>query len=93
MKVLDTLVRRLVLAMLPGFALFLIPSMACACTCEIYGDGSPRSTMRHARAVFTGEVLEVREATKPEQEENSNAYIVRMRVERYWKGIKSGEIN
>ncbi len=49
--------------------------------------------MRHAKAVFAGEVLKVREATKSEQEENSNAYIVRMRVERYWKGIKSGEIN
>ena len=49
--------------------------------------------MRHAKAVFAGEVLKVREATKSEQEENSNAYIVRMRVERYWKGIKFGEIN
>jgi hypothetical protein len=49
--------------------------------------------MRHARSVFVGEVLEVREATTSEREENSNAYIVRMRVERYWKGIKSGEIN
>jgi hypothetical protein len=46
----------------------------------------------HAKAVFVGEVLEVRPATKAEREEYSNLYIVRMRVERYWKGIKSGEI-
>ena len=48
--------------------------------------------MHHAKAVFAGEVLEVRAATKAEREEYSNSYIVRMRVERYWKGIKSGEI-
>jgi len=46
----------------------------------------------HAKAVFIGEVLEVREATKEEREEYSNFYIVRMRVQRYWKGIKSGEV-
>ncbi len=49
--------------------------------------------MHHARAVFVGEVLEVREATRSEREEYSSPFIVRMRVERYWKGIKSGEIN
>ena len=46
----------------------------------------------HAKAVFIGEVLEVRVATKAEREEYSNFYIVRMRVERYWKGIKSREV-
>jgi len=47
----------------------------------------------HAKAVFIGEVLEVREATKEEREEYSNFYVVRMRVQRYWKGIKSGEVS
>jgi hypothetical protein len=47
----------------------------------------------HAKAVFIGEVLEVREATKAEREEYSNIYVVRMQVEGYWKGIKSGEVN
>jgi hypothetical protein len=87
------LVRSFILAAVPGLALFLIPSLARACTCEVYGDGSPRSTMRHAKAVFVGEVLEVRKATKLEREEYSNDYIVRMHVEHYWKGIKSSEIN
>ena len=74
-------------------AFFLAPTKAYSCTCEFYGDGSPRSVMHHAKAVFVGEVLEVREATKSEREENSGPFIVRMRVEHYWKGIKSGEIN
>jgi len=47
----------------------------------------------HAKAVFIGAVVEVREATKAEREEYSNFYIVRMRAERYWKGIESGEVN
>jgi hypothetical protein len=49
--------------------------------------------MHYAKAVFVGEVLEVRSATKSDREENPSPFIVRMRVERYWKGIKSGEIN
>ena len=36
--------------------------------------------------------MEVREATSAEREQDSNSFIVRMRVERYWKGIKSGEV-
>jgi hypothetical protein len=73
-------------------ASFLAPAKAYSCTCEIFGDGGPRSMKQHAKAVFIGEVLEVRAATKAEREEYSNAYIVRMHVERYWKGIKSDEV-
>lgn len=76
-----------------ALALLLAPAKAYSCTCEVYGDGSPLSDMHHARAVFVGEVLEIREATKSELEEGSGASIVRMRVEHYWKGIKSGEVN
>jgi hypothetical protein len=74
-------------------ALFLAPARANSYPCEIYGNGSPGSLRHHAKAVFVGKVLEVREATKSELEENSNPYIVRMRVERYWKGIKATEIS
>jgi len=76
-----------------GFTLLQLPSVTKGCTCEFYGDGSPRSVMHHAKVVFVGEVLEVRKATKSELEEYSGPFIVRMRVERYWKRIKSGEIN
>ena len=49
--------------------------------------------MHHAKAVFVGEVLEVRPSTAAERGNGSNSYIVRMRVERWWKGVKSGEVN
>jgi hypothetical protein len=71
----------------------LVATRAYSCTCEIHGDGSPESSRRHAKALFIGEVLEVREATKGEREDSSNSFIVRMRVEGYWKGIKSREVN
>ncbi len=86
-------VGRLIPSAVPGLALLLMSPPGHACTCEVFGDGSPRSAMRHAKAVFVGEVLEVRAATNAEREEYSSAYIVRLRVERYRKGIKSGEIN
>ena len=71
---------------------FLIPTRTFSCECVILGDGSPNSMRHRAKAVFIGEVLEVRVATEAEREEYSNLYIVRMRVERYWKGIKSNEV-
>jgi hypothetical protein len=71
----------------------VVPARAYSCTCEVYGDGSPKSLKHRAKAVFIGQVLEVREATTSEREEHSNFFIVRMRVERYWKGVKSGEVN
>lgn len=68
------------------------PACSSACTCEIFGDGGPRSIMHHAKAVFIGEVLEVRPPTKAEREDGSNSYVVRLRVERFWKGIKGSEV-
>jgi hypothetical protein len=85
--------RRFRLTALFAVASVLIPVKGRACTCEIFGDGTPNSMKHQAKAVFIGEVLEVREATKAEREEYSNSYIVRMRVEGYWKGTKSGEVN
>ena len=72
--------------------LVCLPAPSLACTIEIHGDGSPRSEMRRSKAVFIGEVLEVRQATQEEQQEYSNSYIARVRVTRYWKGIKSAEV-
>ena len=74
-----------------AFALFAV-SQARSCTCEVFSDGSPRSEMHHAKAVFIGEVLEVRKATTAEQEDLFGPYIVRLRVERFWKGVKHSEV-
>jgi hypothetical protein len=52
----------------------------------------PKFDAASAKAVFIGEVLEVRVGTKAELEEHSNFYVVQMRVEGYSKGIKSGEL-
>jgi len=79
-----------VLILLPVF--MLAPAKTYSCECEIFGDGSPHSMRHHSKAVFIGVVLEIRETTKAELEEYSNFYIVRMRVERYWKGIRSVEV-
>jgi hypothetical protein len=43
----------------------------------------------HAKAVFVGEVLEVRES---KQTDEVTPYAVRFRVERYWKGVETNEI-
>lgn len=75
-----------------GLALTAFPLRVSACTCEIFGNGTPKSTLDHAKAVFVGEVLEVRPATTAEREDLRGPFIVRMRVERYWKGVKSREI-
>jgi len=72
--------------------LVCLPAPSTACTIEIHGDGSPRSEMRRSKAVFLGEVLDVRQATQEERQEYSNFYIARVRVTRYWKGIKSAEV-
>ena len=63
-----------------------------SCSCAIYGDGSPNATMRHAKAVFIGEVLEITETTKEQREAGLGSALARMRVERFWKGVKSSEI-
>jgi hypothetical protein len=68
---------------------FFAPTRGYSCVCDFTGNKSPSSMKQHAKAVFIGEVLEVRGATKEEREEYSNFYIVRMRVQRYWKGIRS----
>lgn len=75
-----------------GFLLLLAAARVSGCTCEFFGDGTPKSSLRHPKAVFLGEVLEIRPATPDEREDGANTYIVKLRVERYWKGVKTGEI-
>jgi hypothetical protein len=48
--------------------------------------------MREAKAVFIGEVLEIREATPQENRKHSYFFVVRMRVDQYWKGVKTHEV-
>src|SRR5260370_6849249 len=59
----------------------------------MFGDGGPRATNHRARAVFVGKVLGVERAT-PEQIENGlGVAVARLRVKRFWKGVKTTEIN
>jgi hypothetical protein len=62
-----------------------------ACTCEVYGDGTAHSMLRHSKMVFVGKVLDVRPATQSEQEDGKSWYAVRFRIERFWKGVKTNE--
>jgi hypothetical protein len=65
---------------------------ACSCECKNRGANDPREMMHEARAVFVGEVLEIRESTPDEQRHHSDLAVARMRIERYWKGVKTQEI-
>src|SRR5215470_12581440 len=72
--------------------LIAVPKTTPACVCDIYYDGTAKSMMRHANSVFVGQVLEIRAATQSEREAGSGFGKVRLRVERYWKGVKAGEV-
>jgi hypothetical protein len=69
----------------------LVMAIASACTIEIRGDGSPGYMRRHAKVVFVGEVLEITDTPKAELELGANHYSVRLRVDRFWKGVKTRE--
>ena len=49
-----------------------------ACECE--GRGSPRKELRKARAVFTGEIVQVVPI------EQGTRYLIKFKVEKFWKG-------
>ncbi len=70
----------------------LVASASGACTVEIRGDGSPRSAMHHAKAVFIGQVLDISPTPQSKREMGVTPYSVRLRVERYWKGVKTLEV-
>ena len=84
---------RLLVSAVVALPLLLAPVRTYSCECSIRGDGSAKWFKWHSKAVFIGEVLEIRAATKAESKEDSAFLIVRVRVERYWKGIQSGEVN
>jgi hypothetical protein len=65
---------------------------ACSCTCENRGINNPKEMMRESKAVFVGEVLEIRESTPDEQRRHSDLAVARMRIEKFWKGVKTEEI-
>src|SRR5262249_5719181 len=47
---------------LSSMILFLfLSSSTNACVCEVFGGGTPRGEMHHAKVVFIGELLEIRE--------------------------------
>jgi hypothetical protein len=66
--------------------------MTGACTIEFRGDGSPGYMKSHAKTVFIGEALEITEMPKADLEIGASHYAVRLRVERYWKGVKTREV-
>jgi|HubBroStandDraft_4_1064222.scaffolds.fasta_scaffold42289_3 hypothetical protein len=47
---------------------------------------------RHAKAVFVGEVLEIASTPKAELKMGASSYAIRLRVERYWKGVRTREV-
>src|SRR3972149_4946781 len=83
--------RRAALVLLLGLLTWIYP--AYSCTCVAYADNSPRAWKGRSKAVFAGEVLEVRAATHAEKENWAGFYVVRLRVERYWKGVKGQDIS
>jgi hypothetical protein len=47
---------------------------------------------RHSKVVFDGEVIAMTAPTEAEIKKGSFEVGVRFRVDRYWKGVKTGEI-
>ncbi len=70
----------------------LINTVGYACSCA--DPLTPRREMKKARAVFAGEVIEIKEELTQSKELTDAKYLctVRFKVERYWKGINSPEI-
>jgi hypothetical protein len=72
--------------------LVLAPACACTCECKNREVNDPKEMLRKAKSVFVGEVIEWHEANKEEMHRYSNPIVVRVRVEQYWKGVKTQEI-
>jgi hypothetical protein len=78
------------------FAIALsIPSAshACECYCHHPGMNDPKEMERRAKVVFVGEIIAEREATQEDERTHSAPYVFLVRVERYWKGVKTPEIS
>ncbi len=76
--------------LLASYLTLSIPdSYACSCADPL----PPRKEMKKARAVFIGEVIDVKIHTHPERLTDDNyLYAVTFKVEKYWKGVKNPEI-
>jgi hypothetical protein len=69
-----------------------VSTRACTCVCPNRVNDQ-KEMMREAKAVFVGEVIGYREATGEDSRNHSAPYVFRVRVERYWKGVKTPEIS
>ena len=65
---------------------------ACTCFCKNHGVDDPKEMERESKAVFVGEVIAMHDATPEEMRHGSDEFEWEMRVERYWKGIKTQQI-
>jgi hypothetical protein len=65
---------------------------ACSCVCENRGVKDPKDMEQEAKAVFVGTVLEIRDSTEEERHHHADAAVARIRVERFWKGVKTEEV-
>lgn len=76
--------RRALRIVAPAVLLWLAPAAAAACTCA--PPAPVMESLRDADAVFVGRVLEIT------GRRSSGAVLVRLAVERAWKGAESAEI-
>jgi hypothetical protein len=65
---------------------------ACTCFCKKHGVNDPKEMERESKAVFVGEVIAMHDATPEELRHGSDKFEWEMRVERYWKGVKTQQI-
>jgi hypothetical protein len=86
--------RRPLLAAVLAMICFFLPASAkpCECYCRHNWLDNPLEMKRHSKAVFVGEVLEEREATRAEARRLHVSFVVRLRVEQYWKGTRTREM-
>jgi hypothetical protein len=69
-----------------------VATYACTCICPNRVNDQ-KEMMREAKAVFVGEVIGFREATAEDSRNRSAPYVFRVRVDRYWKGVKTPEVS
>lgn len=67
-------------------------TFACSCRCENRGVNDAKEMMRESKAVFIGEVTDIREATPEEMRHRSEGFVISLRVEKAWKGVKEKDI-
>ncbi len=73
--------------------LFAAPQPVYACSCE---PPNQRKAFRKARAIFIGEVLEIKESKNQKIADFlglATVYDIKFKVEKSWKGVKKSEIS